>query len=86
MAIAVLILTLCSSILPTAAEQEDSESNLTVSKEGFFDRFVACIKGLYSGETGELQDSEAIPEKSAADMQQSAASEEAVLKIATPNV
>ncbi|WP_292371862.1 ABC transporter substrate-binding protein [Methanosarcina sp. UBA411] len=84
--IAVLILTLCSNILPATAEQEDSESNLTVSKEGFFDRFIAYVKSLCPGETGEPQDSEAISGAATADMQQSAGSEEAILKIATPNV
>jgi len=87
MAIAVLILTLCSSILPAgAAGQEDSEDNLTVSKEGFFDQFITYVKSLFSGEEGELQSSGAISKTGAADMQQSAASEEAVLKIATPDV
>jgi len=91
MALAMLILTLCSNILPAGAagpedsENNDSENNLTLSKEGFFDRLITYIKGLYLGEEGETQDSGVISEAAAADVQQSADSEGAVLKIATPS-
>ena len=77
MALAVLILHPLSIILPAgAAGQEDSENNLTVSKEGFFDRFITYVKNLFQEQEGELQSSEAISKTGAAGMQQSADSEE----------
>ncbi len=86
MALAILIIILCSNLLPAAAEQENSESNLTVSKEGFFDRFITYVKSLYPGEAGNPKDLETASGAVAVDMQQSAGSEGKVLKIATPSV
>ncbi|MDD2614285.1 MAG: ABC transporter substrate-binding protein [Methanosarcina sp.] len=84
MTLSIIILILCSNIIIAGAlGQEVSDDNLTVSKEGFFDRIIAYIKSLLGG--GELQDSAAISGAEASEVQQSAA-EGAALKIATPNV
>ncbi|AKB27340.1 Oligopeptide ABC transporter, periplasmic oligopeptide-binding protein OppA [Methanosarcina siciliae T4/M] len=83
---AVLIFIFCVNMYPAgAADSEDSGENLTSSEGGIFDRFITYIKALFGGEE-ELQDPEEVSEAKAAEMQQSAASEGTVLKIATPNV
>ncbi|MDI9395960.1 MAG: ABC transporter substrate-binding protein [Euryarchaeota archaeon] len=78
----VLLIIFCSNIcLAEAVGTEDSDENLKASNGGFFDRIIAYIKGLLGLEE-KVQSSEA----ETAGMQQSAGTEETVLKIATPNV
>ncbi|MCC4770127.1 ABC transporter substrate-binding protein [Methanosarcina sp. DH2] len=82
----VLMILFCSNIYPAgAAEPEDSGENLTPSNGGIFDRIITYIKGLL-GEEEKLQGSEAIFEAAVTGMQQSAASEVSILKIATPSI
>lgn len=87
MALTMLIFTLFAILLPVGtAVPEDSENNLTISKDGFFDGIITYLKNLYPGAEKELQTSETISKAAIEDVQQSADSGRAVLKIATPSV
>lgn len=87
MALIMLIFTLFAILLPVGtAVPEDSENNLTISKDGFFDGIITYLKNLYPGAERELQTSETISKAAIEDVQQSADSGRVVLKIATPSV
>lgn len=87
MALTMLIFTLFATLLPVGtAVPEDSENSLTISKDGLFDGIITYLKNLYPGEERELQTSETISKAAIEDVQQSADSGRAVLKIATPSV
>lgn len=80
-----LMLVFCSVIhLAGAAEPENSGESITPSNDGIMDRIMTYIKGLLGEEN--IQGSGAVSEAAISDIQQSADSEKAVLKIATPGM
>ena len=80
-----LMLVFCSVIhLAGAAEPENSGESITPSNDGIMDRIMTYIKGLLGEEN--IQGSGAVSEAAISGIQQSADSEKAVLKIATPGM